>query len=67
LAHLAHEREILALLGTFIALGDCANKIASETDKQFFEERQSRIKHLELAVAGLKKTRGSDLGWRRLK
>ena len=59
------------ILGTFIALADCANKITSETDKQFFEEtiRRSnlRIKHLELAVAGLKKTRGSDLGWRRLK
>ena len=55
------------ILGTSIALADGANKIASETDKQFFEERQSRIIHLELAVAGLKKTRGSDLGWRRLK
>jgi len=43
LTHLAHEREVLAILGTFIALGDGANKIASETDKQFFEERQSRI------------------------
>ena len=54
------------ILGTFIALADCANKIASETDKQFFEERQSRIIHLELAVAGLKKPRGSELGWRLL-
>jgi hypothetical protein len=67
LTHLAHEREVLAILGTFIALANGANKIASETDKQFFEQGQSRIKHLELAVAGLKKTRGSDLGWRRLK
>jgi hypothetical protein len=67
LSHLAHGHGDAALPGTFIALGDGANKIASETDKQFFEERQTRIKHLELAVAGLKKTRGSDLGWRRLK
>src|SRR5262245_15661383 len=56
----------LALLGTFVAVDNCANKIASKTDKQFFEERQSRIIHLELAGAGLKKTRESDLGWRRL-
>jgi hypothetical protein len=34
-----HDGEAVALLGTFIALGDGANKIASETDKQFFEER----------------------------
>jgi hypothetical protein len=38
LSHLAHNREAIAVLGTFIALANCANKIASETDKQFFEE-----------------------------
>src|SRR5215510_8394752 len=67
LTNLAYKRDALTLLGTFVAVDNCANKIASKTDKQFFEERQSRIIYLELAVAGLKKTQGSDLGWRRLK
>jgi hypothetical protein len=38
LPHLAHSREAVAILGTFIALANCANKITSETGKQFFEE-----------------------------
>jgi hypothetical protein len=67
LTNLAYKRDAITLLGTFVAVDNCANKIASKTDKRFFEERQSRIINLELAVAGLKKTQGSDLDWRRSK